>query len=66
MRRILTILSLIVVTVAVMAMPAKRGIKRTITLPNGTEKTVTLVGDEHLHYFVDADGNAYTNTGGES
>ena len=64
MRRILTILSLIVVTVAVMAMPAKRGIKRTITLPNGTEKTVTLVGDEHLHYFVDADGNAYTNTGG--
>jgi M6 family metalloprotease-like protein len=47
-----------------MAMPAKRGIKRTITLPNGTEKTVTLVGDEHLHYFVDADGNAYTNTGG--
>ena len=64
MRRILTILSLIVVTVAVMAMPAKRGIKRTITLPNGTEKTVTLVGDEHLHYLVDADGNAYTNTGG--
>ena len=64
MRRILTILSLIVVTVAVMAIPAKRGIKRTITLPNGTEKTVTLVGDEHLHYFVDADGNAYTNTGG--
>ena len=64
MKRILTILSLIVVTVAVMAMPAKRGIKRTITLPNGTEKTVTLVGDEHLHYFVDADGNAYTNTGG--
>ena len=64
MRRILTILSLIVVTVAVMAMPAKRGIKRTITLPNGTEKTVTLVGDEHLHYFADADGNAYTNTGG--
>ena len=64
MRRILTILSLIVVTVAVMAMPAKRGIKRTITLPNGTEKTVTLVGDEHLHYFVDAEGNAYTNTGG--
>ena len=47
-----------------MAMPAKRGIKRTITLPNGTEKTVTLVGDEHLHYFVDAEGNAYTNTGG--
>ena len=64
MKRILTILSLIVVTVAVMAMPAKRGIKRTITLPNGTEKTVTLVGDEHLHYFVDAEGNAYTNTGG--
>ena len=64
MRRILTILSLIVVTVAVMAMPAKRGIKRTITLPNGTEKTVTLVGDEHLHYFVDADGNAYTDQNG--
>lgn len=64
MKRSLTILSLIVVTVAVMAMPAKHGIKRTITLPNGTEKTVTLVGDEHLHYFVDADGNAYTKTGG--
>lgn len=64
MKRILTILSLIVVTVAVMAMPAKRGIKKTITLADGTQKQVTLVGDEHLHYFVDADGNAYTDQNG--
>ena len=64
MKRILTILSLIIVTVAVLAIPAKHGVKKTITLADGTQKQVTLVGDEHLHYFVDAEGNAYTDQNG--
>lgn len=63
MKRFLIILPLIVFTAVVLAMPAKRGVKKTITLADGSLKTVTLVGDEHMHYYADADGNAYINTG---
>ena len=64
MKRYLTTLFLIAVTAALMAIPAKHGIRKTITLPNGVEKTVTLVGDEHLHYYVDDEGNVYVDTDG--
>ena len=64
MKRILTILSLVVIAVVVLAIPAKHGVKKTITLADGTQKTVTLVGDEHLHYFADANGNAYVELNG--
>lgn len=64
MKRILTILPLMVIAAIVLAVPAKHGVKKTITLADGTQKTVTLVGDEHLHYFADGEGNAYVEQNG--
>lgn len=40
------------------AVPAKQ-VKRTITLVDGTLKEVVLKGDEHVHFYEDAEGNAY-------
>ena len=45
------------------AIPAKRGIWRTMKLANGTEVKVELRGDEFLHYWQDANGNRYTLLG---
>ena len=51
-------LSLFVATV-VTAIPAKRGLWRNITLKNGKQVKVELVGDEHFHFYRDAAGNVY-------
>ncbi len=51
---------MLMLAIAVNAVPAKRGLKRTITLADGSQMKVELVGDEHHHYFIDAKGNAYT------
>ena len=42
------------------AIPAKRGIWRTMQLADGTEVKVELRGDEFLHFWQDAEGNRYT------
>lgn len=42
---------------AVPAYPARR----TVTLPDGTQVEARLTGDEFLHFYRDADGNAYTH-----
>lgn len=42
-----------------MAVPAKR-MNRIITLTDGTRQQVVLCGDENVHYYLDAQGNAYT------
>ena len=42
------------------AIPAQRGIWRTMKLANGTEIKVELRGDEFMHYWQDAEGNRYT------
>ncbi len=39
------------------ALPAKRGY-HTYTQPDGTTVTVSAVGDEHGHYFIDREGTA--------
>ena len=44
---------------AAMAVPSKRGISRTVTLEDGTTVKVTLVGDEYMHRWQDAQGNTY-------
>ena len=59
MKKLLFILSLWVMTMAVMAIPAKRGLWTTIKLADGTEVKATLVGDEHGHYWKAEDGKAY-------
>lgn len=48
-------------TVAV-AGPATR-VKRIITLADGTQKSVTLCGDENIHFYLDDQGNTYIDEG---
>lgn len=50
---------LLLISVTVLAVPAKR-IKKNITLADGTQKEVVLVGDENIHYYLDAENVAYT------
>ena len=38
------------------ALPAQRGVKRTVTQADGTKLTLNLRGDEHLHYFTADNG----------
>lgn len=48
-----------VMTIAMMAIPAKRGLWSTITLSDGTEVKAELIGDEHSRWMQDAEGNCY-------
>ena len=64
MKKTLMMLSLLLVTMAVMAIPAKKGLWKTITLENGTEVRALLMGDEHGHYWRTADGKNYVNVNG--
>ena len=64
MKRLFVILSLMVVTMTMMAVPAKRGVTKTLVLANGTEVKATLVGDEHGHYWKGTDGQAYRESEG--
>lgn len=58
MRKFLLFCCLFVATVA-FAVPAKRGVKQTITLTDGTQVTVELRGDEHAHWWQSDDGQCY-------
>ncbi len=53
MRRIYTSFVSLCFGVALMAAPARPG-KMTVTQPDGTTIEVTLCGDEHFHYYADA------------
>lgn len=57
-RFILLALSLMIGASAIWAVPAKRGVKRTLTLKDGTQIEATLTGDEHVHYYLTADQRA--------
>ncbi len=48
---------------ATFAIPAKPGLKRTLTLSDGNTISATLIGDEHAHYWLGADGKAYQSVG---
>lgn len=43
----------------VSAVPARRGVWKTITLDDGTEVKAMLCGDENMHYWLTEDGKAY-------
>ena len=45
------------------AVPAKRGLWKTITLANGQTVKATLVGDEFGHFWKAEDGKIYTKSG---
>ena len=51
--------ALLCMALSSMAVPAKRGVWRLMTLTDGTEVRVQLVGDEFMHYYVSEDGTKY-------
>ena len=50
---------LALIAICASAVPAKPGLKRVLTLSDGTTVTALLVGDEHGHYWQGTDGKAY-------
>ena len=58
-RRFFTTSLLAFSLLAVLAIPAKRGISKFVTLADGSIVQVCLAGDEHLHFWVDSLGNRY-------
>ena len=59
MKKIIFTLLFVATTLATWAIPAKPGLWKTITLKNGTEIQAQLKGDEHAHYWQDANGTCY-------
>ena len=49
--------------VSMLAVPARRGLWKTLTLQDGTQVRATLVGDEHGHFWKAEDGKTYTQQG---
>ncbi len=64
MKKLILTLSLIVVTITVMAVPAKPGLWKTLKLSDGTEVRARLVGDEHGHWMQDVNGVCYVERNG--
>lgn len=59
-KKLLFILSMLMVGTAIHAVPAKRGIWKTFTLKTGQTVQVQLCGDEFLHFWEDKDGTRYS------
>lgn len=47
------------------AIPAKPGVKRTVTLADGNTVELTLQGDEHFSYYTDAQDTPFLMKGGQ-
>ena len=60
MKKVLVTTMMLAMTMAVMAVPAKKGMWKTITLADGSELRSTLVGDEHGHFWKAENGQAYS------
>ena len=58
-KRIFLLNALLCLALSLWAVPAKRGVWRSIPLVDGTEVRVQLVGDEFSHYYVSEDGTKY-------
>lgn len=63
MKKTLLTFALMAVSVAMMAVPAKRGLWKTLRLADGTEVRATLVGDEFGHCWQATDGQRYVQRG---
>ncbi len=60
MKKLLMLLcGVLFVVLPAMAVPAKPGVWRTISLTDGTQVKVQLVGDEFMHYYQSAEGTRY-------
>ena len=63
MKKFVLTLSLLLLTLGLMAIPAKRGIWKTLPL-NGIAVKAQLTGDEHLHYWLTEDGRQLNEDNG--
>ncbi|MCD8291339.1 MAG: M6 family metalloprotease domain-containing protein [Prevotella sp.] len=61
MRKLFLTFSLALITFAASAIPAMKGLWKTVKLANGREIQVELRGDEFLSYWQAADGTKYVN-----
>ena len=59
MKRLFVTLPLALACMAVLAVPAKRGLWKTVTLADGTEVRVELRGDEFCHFWQAEDGRQF-------
>lgn len=65
MKKTLLSLCLALLATAAFAIPAKKGVTKTIRLADGTELRAELQGDELMHYYLAEDGKCYVeNTDG--
>lgn len=64
MKKLFFTFALAVLALTASAVPAKPGLFRTLTLSDGTTVKAQLVGDEHGHYWLSADGRAYQQVDG--
>lgn len=63
MKKFFVTMLLMATTMTIMAVPAKKGVWKTLKLQDGTEVKAQLVGDEHGHFWVAEDGKAYAAQG---
>ena len=64
MKKTLTLLfALMLGCISANAVPAMPGVKRTVTLADGTKVELTLRGDEHYKFYTGNDGFAYREKG---
>ena len=66
MKKLFSLLLFITLATILWAVPAKRGVWKTLKLSDGTEVRAQLVGDEHGHYWLGTDGQAYVQTEDDS
>ena len=63
MRKFFTALSLFLITMGASAVPAKKGLWKTLPF-DGTEVKAQLMGDEHMHFWQTEDGTALSEQDG--
>lgn len=59
MRKLFILSAFALCSIAATAVPAKRGIWKMLTLPDGTEVRAELCGDEYASFWRTAEGDAY-------
>ena len=64
-RLLLTTLATLMAVITTFAVPAKPGLKKKVTLKNGSTVELTLKGDEHFSFYRNADGKACQLKDGE-
>ena len=62
MKKMLMLMAFAAISVVALAIPAKRGVQKTLTLTDGKTVTATLAGDEAFHYYVTTDGTPLVET----